>query len=430
MALFQLIVKPHYWEKTIHGLHLGSHAPPADETWQEHNWAVMDRATTRLQAINRPVGDGELLGDGSRGRLHEPGWRQEDQPTMMLPKVIRSTSVQHALKKSHLTSIADGRPTMPMPAIGMPLTNGKQEVGRLQGPPADQSMVGAINWPLQEDAVLGTINRPLWDDSVVDEPTVLMPATRLNGHARLQDDYLNTADIKDHRSITSSITASLRAVVTLPMPAFSRSERARLFSAKNTGARDPWLYVTLVIACIACVAACCYSFQQQDILLYSDAYSHLRVARSVVDGSGLSIVQLGGVWLPLPHLLMLPFIWNDYLWKTGLAGSIPSMLCYLVSALYLYLAARALTNDGRASCIGALVFILNPNILYLQTTPLSDLVCFATLTIASYYFIRWTQADARDAPKQLIFAAASTFLATIASYDGWASSGCSSCSFY
>src|SRR5205085_1059767 len=180
--------------------------------------------------------------------------------------------------------------------------------------------------------------------------------------------------------------------------------------------RDPWLYVTLIIACIACIVTSWYSFQQQDILLYSDAYSHLRVARSVLDGSGLSIAQLGGVWLPLPHLLMLPFVWNDYLWQTGLAGSIPSMLCYLISALYLYLAAHALTHDGRVSCIGALVFILNPNILYLQTTPLSDLVCFATLTMATYHFLRWVQ---DDSPKQLIFAAACTFLATLASYDGW-----------
>ena len=75
-----------------------------------------------------------------------------------------------------------------------------------------------------------------------------------------------------------------------------------------------------------------------------------------------------------------------------------------------------MTRDSRASFVGTLLFILNPNILYLQTTPLSELVFIATLTAACYYFLAWAQ-DGN--PKQLIWVAASTFLATIARYDGW-----------
>ena len=433
LALFQLIVKPHYWEKTVHGLHLRANAPPPDEAWQEHSWTVMDRATTQLQAISRltrPSGAveerRELSGVGAHETIQQVVETslvgEEVQSIMMLPTAalpvvgagaVRSevepfVGIRRALKKSRLTSLPEDRSTVHMPAVET------RFIAPLSGSP--NSFVPHLN------GHSGGPQAPLYgnyvhDDFVQEEPTASMHAASLNGHAKLQDDYLDAASVKDHRSLTSSVTASLRAVITLPMPAFSRSERAKLSSSKHTSARDPWLYVTLVIACIASIVACWYSFQQQDILLYSDAYSHLRVARSVLDGSGLSIAQLGGVWLPLPHLLMLPFIWNDYLWQTGLAGSIPSMLCYLISALYLYLAARALTQDGRASCIGALVFILNPNILYLQTTPLSDLVWLATLTIASYYFIKWAQ---DDQPKQLILAAASTFLATLASYNGWA----------
>jgi hypothetical protein len=113
---------------------------------------------------------------------------------------------------------------------------------------------------------------------------------------------------------------------------------------------------------------------------------------------------------------MLPFIWNYYFWRTGLAGSFPAMFCYLVTVVYLFLAARRLTHDSRASFVGTLLFILNPNILYLQTTPLSELVCIATTVMTCYYFLAWTQDNHL---KYLIGTAASTFLVSLSRYDGW-----------
>jgi hypothetical protein len=58
---------------------------------------------------------------------------------------------------------------------------------------------------------------------------------------------------------------------------------------------------------------------------YNDAMSHLDVARLVVDNLQPGVSQLGSVWLPMSHILSLPFIWNDYLWHTGLAGSVISV---------------------------------------------------------------------------------------------------------
>ena len=43
-------------------------------------------------------------------------------------------------------------------------------------------------------------------------------------------------------------------------------------------------------------------------MLYADARSHLTIARRLVDGPNHGIVQLGTVWLPLPHLALLPFV--------------------------------------------------------------------------------------------------------------------------
>ncbi|HEY6409887.1 MAG TPA: glycosyltransferase family 39 protein, partial [Ktedonobacteraceae bacterium] len=157
--------------------------------------------------------------------------------------------------------------------------------------------------------------------------------------------------------------------------------------------------------------------QQHEILLYGDAYSHMMLARRFYDSQSPGVAQLGGVWLPLPHVAMLPFIWNDYLWRSGLAGSISSMVCYMVASLCIFLAARRITHNTVAGYVGTLVFILNPNILYLQSTPLSELVCIATSAMACYFFLCWVQ---DNYSKQLVWAAASIFLATLARYDGWA----------
>jgi cellulose synthase/poly-beta-1,6-N-acetylglucosamine synthase-like glycosyltransferase len=244
--------------------------------------------------------------------------------------------------------------------------------------------------------------------SLVDDPTVLIPpAISANGHH---------PGANGHNTI-SSIKTSLWGAMKLPLSIFSRSEQEESHWRKRFVTKDPWLIVMLMTACIASIAAWWYYFQHQDILLYGDAYGHLRIARAVLDGPSVSFAQIGGVWLPLQHVLMLPFIWNDYLWRTGLAGSIPAMVCYIVSCIYLYLAARRLTRNRCASYFGTLVFILNPNILYLQATPLSETVCNATSTMACYYILAWTQ---ENHPKYLIFAAGSTFLATLARYDGWA----------
>src|SRR5258706_8559376 len=122
--------------------------------------------------------------------------------------------------------------------------------------------------------------------------------------------------------------------------------------AKRIWFKDTWLVITLLISYITSIGAFWYFFQTHQIILYGDAYAHMLITRRIFDNATAGLAQLGGVWLPLPHLVMLPFIWNDYLWRTGLAGTIPSMICYLIASVYLFLAARRLTKDSRASFVG------------------------------------------------------------------------------
>jgi len=208
-----------------------------------------------------------------------------------------------------------------------------------------------------------------------------------------------------------SITESLLAIATLPLPI------PRIEHKEKTRERDIWFMLTILVALVASIASTIYYYNAHEILLYGDSHSHLGIARRLFDSSNpWDITQLGAVWLPLPHILMWPFVWNDFLWHSGLAGSIVSMSCYLITSYYIYRTAYRLTHNGPASLLGTLTFILNPDVLYIQTTPLSEMVCAVTFMAATYYFLCWVQ---EESVHYLVISAFAMFLATLSRYDNW-----------
>ena len=74
-----------------------------------------------------------------------------------------------------------------------------------------------------------------------------------------------------------------------------------------------------------------FCFCRGYLLLYGDAVAHLGIARRIFDSRNPGLVQFGSVWLPLPHLLMLPFVQKMEWWQSGLAGAWPALACYVLS---------------------------------------------------------------------------------------------------
>ncbi len=120
----------------------------------------------------------------------------------------------------------------------------------------------------------------------------------------------------------------------------------------------------------------CYS--RGYLLLYGDAVAHLGIARRILDSRNPGLVQLGGVWLPLPHLLMLPFVQKMEWWQNGLAGAWPSLLCYMLSVAGIYRLARYMLVP-RWAVAATLFYALNPNLLYLATTAMTEPLFLALL---------------------------------------------------
>ena len=120
------------------------------------------------------------------------------------------------------------------------------------------------------------------------------------------------------------------------------------------------LAVTTLAAAGASVASYVYFVHRQVTLAYPDAVSHLLIARRVIDSPTAGVAQLGAVWLPLPHLLALPFIWVNAWYYSGFAGSVISMAAYLVTVRYAYLITTGITGSRVGGVVAAVALRRQP----------------------------------------------------------------------
>lgn len=157
-------------------------------------------------------------------------------------------------------------------------------------------------------------------------------------------------------------------------------------------------------------------FQNGQALAYNDARSHLDIGRRVVEGLKPGLAQIGSVWLPLPHVLMIPTVWNDFMWHTGLSGALQSMISFVVTGLLIYKILEKLKVGVLGRLVGVAVFVLNLNVLYLQSTAMTELLLLATMTAGCYYLLVWQQGEN---VLNLIKAAFWIMLSTLVRYDGW-----------
>jgi len=171
----------------------------------------------------------------------------------------------------------------------------------------------------------------------------------------------------------------------------------------------------LTLICISIVAFL-YFYSNGLSLAYNDARSHLNIGRRVVEGLKPGLAQLGSVWLPLTHLTMALTIWNDTMWHTGLAGSLQSMIAFVATGLVISKICHRLKVGKFGQLIAVAVFAFNLNILYLQSTAMTELPLLFTMTAGCYYLLRWHQ---EEGLVDLIKAAGWIMLATLIRYDGW-----------
>ena len=180
------------------------------------------------------------------------------------------------------------------------------------------------------------------------------------------------------------------------------------------------------------VAALLYYYAKQQLLLYGDAVAHLNIARRVVDNRHPieSYGQLGTVWLPLQHIAMLPFVWVNTLWQSGIAGAIPGMVAYVLGTLGIYRLVQA--RGGQAAAyLAAAIYALNPNLLYMQTAAMNEPIFLAFFVWSMVYLDEFFRATYPPPPgsaaqpaqltprRSLEYCGIVIYGGALTRYDGW-----------
>lgn len=177
------------------------------------------------------------------------------------------------------------------------------------------------------------------------------------------------------------------------------------------------LFAAVVIIGLS-VGGYLYFIDRYSLVYYGDSVSHMVGARKIVDSMHPGIHEIGTVWLPLPHFLLLPFTLIDPLFTSGFAGAAVSLPSLAITSVLLYKIIRVQMGISSIALAGALLYSLNPNVIYLGLTAMTEAPFILFFVAAAYYFQRWyreSSSKAGDLLKCSLFIS----LASLSRYEIW-----------
>lgn len=162
-------------------------------------------------------------------------------------------------------------------------------------------------------------------------------------------------------------------------------------------------------------------FAARDLTLsHYDAKAHLVVARRILDSVTPGWEQIGAVWLPLPHLVNMLPVQIDAFYRTGAFAIALSVVAGAVTAASLAAITLALTGSRAGALVAATLFMTNPNVLYLQSTPMTEPLLFALCALEVLLAVRWVSAGRLEVPRALAWI---FVLACLTRYEAWPVTG-------
>jgi hypothetical protein len=190
-------------------------------------------------------------------------------------------------------------------------------------------------------------------------------------------------------------------------------------ASERRAARRVFLFV-LGASLVTGTATALFYANQDLTLSHYDARAHLLVARRVFDSLTPGWRQVGAVWLPLPHLLNMLPTQVDWAYRTGAVGVAISVgsLAWGLSALGVVLFRH--TRSTVAAVVPPLVILLNPNVLYLQSTPMTEPLLFGLSLLVVARAGEWVREPSAPSLRRagwVLFALVWT------RYEGWCVAG-------
>jgi hypothetical protein len=188
-----------------------------------------------------------------------------------------------------------------------------------------------------------------------------------------------------------------------------------------TGRRVPGTMPVMVVGALIAFAASLVSVGSGANLWYSDALSHLTIARRIIDSLAPGFQQLGTVWLPVPHLLLMLPSQSLWLWSTGWSAALLGTFCMAMTsgAIYRIAARLGIGVAGRLTALAALW--LNTNLLYADTTALTEPVLLMGLAASTAGMVHWATARRSLSGGEIaVYIGVPAAVATLSRYEGWA----------
>jgi len=174
--------------------------------------------------------------------------------------------------------------------------------------------------------------------------------------------------------------------------------------------------VVMVTAFVSVISYLIFLRNDFQFLALNDSIPRLNIARKVVDNLTPGLGQLGAIWPPFPHILNVPFIWNDWVWHTGISGSAISMIMYIMGGYFSYHLCKEVLSSKKAGILGFLAYLSNPSLWFLQASPMSESFFLTTMMGGMYYLICWIKK--RDF-RLLLICAIYIIFATLTRYEAY-----------
>jgi hypothetical protein len=151
-------------------------------------------------------------------------------------------------------------------------------------------------------------------------------------------------------------------------------------------------------------------------LSHYDAKGHLVVARRIFDSITPGWMQIGAVWLPLPHLLNMVPVQVDAFYRTGASGVAISVVAFAVACWAIARIVLTATDSPAAAWLASALFALNPNVNYLQATPMTEPLLFAGLLVSVVALHSWIEQPSR---RRATLAGAALAASCLVRYEAW-----------
>jgi hypothetical protein len=177
----------------------------------------------------------------------------------------------------------------------------------------------------------------------------------------------------------------------------------------------------LVLLYASSILATFYTYYYLILTKYSleipDALARLNIARRLVDNITPGFAQLGGVWLPLPQLFYFPFVQLDFMYKNGFAAAFINGIIFIIGSYFTFKIVELLTSNRQAAFVSGIAYVTASNLLFYQSTAMSETTLIVFLLGTTYYLIKWA---VTSSIQSLFLAACFLILVTLTRYEGYA----------